>query len=253
MKMGVSLHGGLFIAGTGTDVGKTIASGALLSWLKSKSINASYLKPVSTDGKQVGDRLVSPDAIWVRKSCGLESQVEELNPVCWTYPLSPLASARLERGEVTWDTILQRVENSLNGQAFTVCEGAGGVLVPLCQGKTILDLMVSLDFPVLLVARPDLGTINHTLLSIQAIVSRGLEIVGFVFSGMQMEFGPNQLSSTNSHLIEEYSGVSFLGQLPWMDELDADTMAHAVDEHFDHEFLSHIITIGQVENIPSLG
>ncbi len=226
---------GVFVAGTDTEVGKTFVSAALVAGLRARGVEAGYLKPVSTDGQEQDGRLVSPDALWVGRVCGLADAYHRLNPICLAHALSPLAAARLEGVELAWPELVRRVRDSLAGQRFWVCEGVGGVLVPLCPGRTALDLMAELDLPVVVAARPGLGTINHTLLTIEALRARDLAVVGFVFSGQ--EEGPASQSSqaSNSRLIEEFSGARFLGALPWLDEPGARSLARAAGDCLDLE------------------
>ncbi len=224
---------GIFIAGTGTEVGKTVVSAALVSWLQTRSITATYLKPVSTDGKMVDGQLVSPDAIWVKDTCGLHVSVHDLNPICFFYPLSPLASARMEKRTVSRKEIIEGTKGALKAGSTSVCEGVGGIMVPLSDAYTSLDFMMELALPVLLVAKPELGTINHTLLSLQAMTERGLNVLGFVFSGIQTGPASQVPSAKNSRLIEEFSGYSFLGELPFLESMDSSSLARAVSEHLD--------------------
>ncbi|MCA1989322.1 MAG: dethiobiotin synthase [Desulfarculus sp.] len=207
---------GVFITGTDTEVGKTVVSTALLMALRQKGVDAGYLKPVATGGLEEEGRLVSPDLVFVRKVAGLADPPESSNPLCLRHPLAPLVAARLEGVHISVAKVRALLRSTLERHQFTIVEGVGGVMVPLTSRLILLDLMVDLDLPVWVVARPGLGTINHTLLTIGAARDRGLKVVGFVFCGPDPELPPDPAIPYNSALITDFSGVPFLGSLPWL-------------------------------------
>ena len=226
---------GVFVAGTDTEVGKTFVSAALVAGLRDQGLDAGYCKPVSTDGVEQGGRLVSPDAIWVAQASGLSDPPLSMNPFCLAHALSPLAAARLEEAELDWEQLLFQVRAGLKGHEVFICEGVGGVLVPLLPGRTALDLMAELGLGVIIAARPGLGTINHTLLTIRAVRERGLEVLGFIFSGQEEGQDRASANALNSQLIAEFSDAPFLGALPWLENPIATQLAKAAREHLDLE------------------
>jgi dethiobiotin synthetase len=226
---------GLFVAGTDTEVGKTFISAALVAGLKGRGLDVGYQKPVSTDGVAMGGRLVSPDALWVAEACGLSDPPQSMNPFCLAHALSPLAATRLEKVDWRWDQLVYHVKAGLAGHDAFICEGVGGVLVPLLTGRTSLDLMTELGLDVVIAARPGLGTINHTLLTIQAVRERGLKVLGFIFSGQEEHPERGAHNTLNSGLIAEFSGAPFLGALPWLENPNPSSLERALKEHIDLE------------------
>lgn len=224
---------GVFVAGTDTEVGKTFVSAALVAGLRDQGLDAGYCKPVSTDGVEQGGRLVSPDAIWVAQVSGLSDPPLNMNPFCLAHALSPLAAARLEEAELDWEQLLFQVRAGLKGHEVFICEGVGGVLVPLLPGRTALDLMAELGLGVIIAARPGLGTINHTLLTIRAVREHGLEVLGFIFSGQEEAQDRATTNALNSQLIAEFSDATFLGALPWLENPTSTELTQAVREHLD--------------------
>jgi dethiobiotin synthetase len=229
---------GLFVAGTDTGVGKTMVSAALLLALRRREHDVGYLKPVATDGFWQDGKLINEDALLVRSLAGLEEDFNQINPVCLPLALSPLAAARREKLELSFLQIVAAVTEAFGRHRFTIVEGAGGLLVPICEGHTILDLMGELVLPVLLVGRPGLGTINHTLLSLNALRARSLHVVGFCFSGTATGSGEDASISENAELIREFSGERFLGTLPWVGEksdgdYDPGLVAELAGDHLD--------------------
>jgi dethiobiotin synthetase len=208
---------GVFITGTDTEVGKTVVSAGLVLALKAAGVDVGFLKPVGTDGQEVDGVLISPDAIFVQRLSGLADPLPQMSPVCLRQPLCPLVAGRLEGQHISVAQVRAILRQTLSLHGFTVVEGVGGVMVPLTARLILLDLMVDMDLPVLVVARPGLGTINHTLLTIGALRDRGLKVAGFIFSGPHPDLPPDPAIPHNPELITDFSGVPFLGTLPWQE------------------------------------
>jgi dethiobiotin synthetase len=226
---------GVFVAGTDTEVGKSFVSAALVAALRARGMDVGYCKPISTDGVPGKDGLVSPDAIWVAGAAGLREPPQSMNPFCLAHALSPLAAARLEGVDLDWQELLAKIRASLQGHDSFICEGVGGVLVPLLPGHTTLDLMTELSLGVVIAARPGLGTINHTLLTIQSVRKRFLRVLGFVFSGPEENQEQGDRRALNSQLIVEFSGIPFLGALPFIENPNSAELKGAVDKHLKLE------------------
>jgi dethiobiotin synthase len=185
---------GLFVTGTDTGIGKTLASTLLLSALRQSNFNATYFKPVQTGSDD--------DTTTVAKLSN-----SKLPPPRYKFPqgISPHWAAALNNEEI----LLSEIEKSfqtLARESFVITEGAGGILVPLNSKQNIRDLIVALSLPLLLVSSTRLGTINHTLLTIEAARTRDIPILGVILSGPQDE-----------KLIETLEGrgqVKILAQVP---------------------------------------
>jgi len=188
---------GVFVTGTDTGVGKTVVSACLV-----RAWQASYWKPVQS-GTADGD---DDTATVVR----LATPARHAPPAYMLRaPLSPHAAAALEGIAIDVD----RLAALLALSAPLVVEGAGGVLVSLTDRQLMIDLMARLALPAVLVARSGLGTINHTLLSLMALRSRGLAIAGVVLNGP-----PNP---GNRAAIESYGAIRVIAELPPVEPLDA--------------------------------
>lgn len=189
-----------FITGTDTDVGKTIVS----AWLMLHSPKALYWKPIQAgqcdrDINRVQNLTKLPQARFVPS---LYDLVE---------PLSPHESARRENIEIEWDKLQIPTSHSP-----LIVEGAGGLLVPLNRHYFLVDLIKKLQIPVILVARSGLGTINHTLMSLEIIRNRNIPIAGVILNG--------SLSPHNKQAIEEYGQVKILAEIPKLTRLDKDAL-----------------------------
>ncbi|HYA43503.1 MAG TPA: dethiobiotin synthase [Syntrophobacteraceae bacterium] len=175
---------GFFITGTDTDAGKTVASAAVLVSMRAAGIDAVPMKPVQTGGVVRGGSLRSPDLEFCLRMAGLAPDPEELRnmaPFIYEPACSPhLAAAKTGR-EISLDRILEAFHSLLQKHERVIVEGAGGLLVPLAGNKTMIDLIAMMELPVILAARPGLGAINHTLLSIRELERSSLTLHGIIF------------------------------------------------------------------------
>lgn len=200
----------LVITGTDTDVGKTVVASALAGAIA----GACYWKPIQAGLADGTDR----DRVKVLSGLSEERLLPEAYRL--TTPASPHLAARLDRAEIDLAYLtLPELPEPL------IVEGAGGVLVPVNPVQTMADLFSMWGVPVLLVARTSLGTINHSLLSVEALRARGVEVGGIIFSG--------DADVENERIIPRMAGVPHLGRLPRLDPLNHATLAQAVRDHLD--------------------
>jgi dethiobiotin synthase len=207
---------GFFVTGTDTDVGKTVVSAWLMTHLF-----ANYWKPV-----QAGTEPTT-DAQTVQRLAELPSDRILAEAYVLPEAMAPHEAAR--RAGVAID--LARLKPPATGRPLIV-EGAGGMLVPLTGNAYVIDLAALLHLPVLVVARSTLGTINHTLLSIEALRRRSLPIAGVVMNG------PN--TPHNRTAIERYGRVDVIAEIPWLPEVTRATLS-AIEPELDLEVLSRAI------------
>ncbi len=196
---------GYFITGTDTAVGKTIVATALVSALRARKIDVGIMKPVSAGGRE--------DAVDLLLASGLSDDLETINPVALAEPLSPNLAA--ERSGTTIDIthILDVYERLSEKHDWMIVEGAGGLLVPLSDSYSVADLAREIGLPLIIVARAALGTINHTLLTIEAARAKGLTVSGVVYN--QVHPSLDGISERESpDIVSRISGVRTLGRVP---------------------------------------
>lgn len=208
---------GIFITATDTDVGKTIVTGLLARALRGRQ--SELTKPVGVwkpvqSGAHSADAEES-DSGRLQKLSGLDVDAHSLNGANFTLPLAPWMAARRVGLDVPYAALVEESKRRLDEQ-FCLVEGAGGVQVPLTADHTVLDLMQELALPVLVVARPGLGTVNHTVLTVEAIRARGLHVLGVILNGVQPEMD-EQAIQENIEMIERFGQVPVVGQVPWLD------------------------------------
>ncbi len=208
---------GLFVTGTDTNVGKTVVSAALLSLFRGTN-SCRYWKPVQT-GCASDD-----DTATVRYlSAGTEADILN-HGVRLHAPVSPHLAARLagQRLEVEPLAALLRAQPAAGPW---IVEGAGGVLVPINETETMVDLMVAMALPVVVVTRTTLGTINHTLLTLEALRRRALTVAGVVMVG-----GAN---ADNLEAIEHYGKAKVVAVMPWFEPLEPEALTAWAAGHLD--------------------
>ncbi|MDR2351377.1 MAG: dethiobiotin synthase [Endomicrobium sp.] len=154
------MHKGIFVTATGTEVGKTYVSCRILEFLKSLGVKCGCFKPVST-----GDR--NDAKALIESSGSVEESAEVVTPEFFKNPMSPYGASLLENKKFNLKKTKKAFDYFFNKYNFTVVEGVGGVMVPLKKNFFISDLIKIFNLPVIVVARHNLGTINHTLLTIE--------------------------------------------------------------------------------------
>ncbi|MFZ5634748.1 MAG: dethiobiotin synthase [Bacillota bacterium] len=212
---------GFFITGTDTGIGKTVVTAGLLAALRAAGIDAAAFKPVQSGALRTGDGLVSQDAAFFLKVSGLAADVSDYNLYCLEQPFSPHLAAEMSGKSIAREAILARCGELLANHRVLLVEGAGGICVPLTRkGYTVAHLAGDLGFPLLVVARPALGTINHTVLTIKYAQMFGLQVAGFIFNGLRKT--GDILEEDNAKVIKALTGVPLLGKLPHIPGLDVD-------------------------------
>lgn len=170
-----------FVTGTDTGAGKTALTAVLVAAARAAGVDAVPMKPVQT-GVSGGPRL-SGDLRIAAAAAGwtpAPGETDLASPYRLAQPCSPHRAAALAGRVIAFETIRRAFRALRARHDAVIVEGAGGVLVPVAGRRTMLDLMAALRLPVLVAARPGLGTLNHTLLTCEAIRTRGLEIAGIV-------------------------------------------------------------------------
>jgi dethiobiotin synthetase len=171
---------GVFVTGTDTGVGKTLAAAALLHALRQRHPRVVGMKPVAAGAIRVGDAWASEDALMLRAASSLAVPAALDNPVLLPEPLSPHLAAQRAGVRISIEHIVRCYRQLAERADAVVVEGAGGFLVPLTESESGADLAQALALPVVLVVGLRLGCLNHALLSAEAIRARGLALAGWI-------------------------------------------------------------------------
>jgi dethiobiotin synthetase len=198
-----------FITGTDTDVGKTLVSAML-----TVGLGAAYWKPIRTG-------LPYTDTDWVRDHTGLDSRHFFKEIYLFAPHISPHEAARLEEVNINLANI---VAPDYRTFPHLIVEGAGGVMVPINENQTILDVILHLKLPTLIVARSGLGTINHTTLTVDKLRQHDIPVLGVVMNGPRHQ--------SNREAIEHYAQVPVIAEVEPMPIINAQTLAEEFAKHF---------------------
>lgn len=195
----------VFVTGTDTEVGKTVLTALLLHHLRRRGIRALGMKPFCSGG--TGDvKLIQS----VQKG---ELSDDEVNPFYFQDPVAPLVAARTSGRTIRLPEVIRAIKHLAARCDVLIVEGAGGLLVPLGEGFTLLDLIVGLGGSTIVVARNKLGTVNHTLLTCEALRRCGRTAAGVVLMG-QRRFDASM--QTNAAVIEELLEPVPIVSLPYL-------------------------------------
>lgn len=202
---------GLFVTGTDTGVGKSMVSATLARLMRLKGIDVGVMKPATSGCREEGGELVSDDALLLCGAAGVPCD-GDVAPYLLREPLAPAEAARIDGVTIDPARIVASFERLCARHDYVIVEGAGGLLVPLADGLLVSDLAALLDLPLLVVARPNLGTVNHTLLTCRCARHEGLALAGVIVNNFPVE--PNLAERGAAAQIGKLSGVPLLGVWP---------------------------------------
>lgn len=227
---------GIFITGTGTEIGKTVIAGCLAATLKDAGINVGVMKPICS-----GDNL---DAQYLKHAAQVNDSLTLINPIYLKYPLAPSVSARIQDKEIDINEIDEAIDILSKKYDFLIVEGVGGIAVPIKDDYFVAHLIHHLQMPILIVADVGLGTINHTMLTVSFAQAFNLKIVGIILN----QHNPNEpglAEQTNPHEIEKITQVPVIGVLPYQKRLDCANP----DRNFMVDFFSQHVDNNRIRQI----
>ncbi|MFA4842399.1 MAG: dethiobiotin synthase [Candidatus Omnitrophota bacterium] len=181
---------GIFITGTDTGVGKTLITGYLAKYFRGLEYNCFTQK-------------------WIKTG----SSSKDGAPYSFRLPASPHLAAEFEHRKIGLKKIINSFKDLGSKSDFVLVEGIGGALVPFNKRQLVIDIVKALNLPVLIVAQNKLGAINHTLLTIESLKSRGIDILGIVFNNLKGE--KKFILKDNPGIIKAFAQVTIFGCLPW--------------------------------------
>lgn len=201
---------GIFITGTDTNIGKTVISAGLAGVLKNKGYSIGVMKAIQSGAGIRNGRLYSPDAEFMIKVTGNIDEMEHVCPYLLKEAMAPGIAAEIEGIEVDFDVIKKAYIELEKRHDIVIVEGAGGIAVPVKKRLLISDLIKSLDIPVIIVARAGLGTINHTVLTIEFAKRSKIKIIGVIIN----DYRGRLVEKMNPLAITDLTGIPILGIIP---------------------------------------
>ena len=212
---------GYFITGTDTGVGKTAVTAFLAMLLKSKGESVGVMKPIETGVDPLDNSSANSDAKFLIKVTGVKDTLEEISPYRLKTASSPYQASQIEGYELEPKKIVKQYKILQSRYSTILVEGIGGLLVPITQTYNVADLALQIDLPLIIVSRARIGTLNHTLLTIQAAQQHGLKIKGVILNATdEMEF--DDIEKEQGQLIKELSEVPVLGFCPFLNDLTSE-------------------------------
>jgi dethiobiotin synthetase len=192
---------GVFVTGTGTEVGKTVVAAVIARTLAAEGQSVAVFKPAVTGLSEVGEH----DHELLRRASGSEQSDDEIAPYRYGPPASPHLAASMADEEVDPKNLLAAARDAATGADVLVCEGVGGLLVPLSPNYLVRDFAVDLGLHVVIAASPGLGTINHTLLTLEAARAADLAVDAIVLTPWPKD--PSAVEHSNRETIETLGAV----------------------------------------------
>ena len=210
--------GGLFITATDTEVGKTVITGALAAGLRARGFDIGVMKPLASGGSVKWQGIeTAEDAAFLMEAAGIPaSEASLVNPLCFEAALTPAVAARQSGVKVDLSVVFSAYRQLAKQHRHLLLEGVGGMISPLADDYLLADLAVELALPLVVVDRANLGTINHTVLTVEYARKRGLQVAGIILNRWPDK--PGVLEESNAEYIERLTGVPIWGRFPHFDE-----------------------------------
>lgn len=231
---------GFFITGTDTGVGKTIISAALIKAANLLGFKAGGMKPIETGCLKKGDVLIPSDGMFLKTVGHMEENIKSISPSCFENPLAPLPASEIEGVDIDLNNIKNIFIQLAKSYNAIIVEGIGGLLVPIKKNYFVLDLAKDFELPIIIVSRPGLGTINHTMLTVKCAISEGLQVAGIIINYSH----PPELSlaeETNPHVLEKICPIPLIGIFPYLKDLESSSIEKAVVRSLNLELIKQYL------------
>jgi dethiobiotin synthetase len=204
---------GLFVTGTDTGVGKTLVAAAIANWFVRRGAVVAVSKPMATGCVRRREGLVSEDAEFLAHHAKAKFPLNTICPQRFAEPLAPAVAAKRVKQKIEWNAIDSAIQMMSGQSQVMIVEGVGGIMVPVDEKVTVLDMVKWLGLPAVVVARSGLGTINHMLLTVEALRRAGVGVAGVVMNFYPPDTPP-AAEETNPGAIEKWGKVPVLCMVP---------------------------------------
>ena len=233
---------GFFITGTDTGVGKTIIAAALVRVARHLGFSAVGMKPIETGCTKAGssrqhaghrdNTLIPQDGKLLRKISGTDESLDLIAPVRFEHPLAPMPASEMEGISVDIAKIRDAFSTLVSRYSVVIIEGIGGILVPITKDYSVLDLAKDFSLPVIVVARPGLGTINHTLLTVRCALKERIPVAGVIVN-YSLPAERTLAEQTNPQVLAQICPVPVVGIFPHMKNITGKSITEAALQHLD--------------------
>jgi len=237
---------GFFITGTDTGVGKTIVAAALVKVAQFLGFRAVGMKPIETGCQKTvesrqhtayGNNFLNPaDGMFLRNMSGAEESLDLITPVRFENPLAPMAASEIEGMPVEMEKITNAFATLAYKYTVVIIEGIGGIMVPITKNYSLLDMAKDFGLPVIVVTRPGLGMINHTLLTVSYALKEGLPVAGIIINYHQPAEG-TIAEQTNPKVLATICPVPVLGIFPYLENMGSNAIKEAAVKNLNLDMI----------------
>ncbi len=217
----------IFVTATDTGIGKTFVAAGLARAFAGTGVDAGVMKPIATGCRRVseietfgGSLLISDDAEFLKENANVGDDLNLINPVRYEEPLAPLVAARRSNNPIDLNEIISAYDKLRKRHDILIVEGIGGLMVPIIENYYVTDLIRTMEIPAILVTRPSLGTINHTILSVREAQRTGVDLLGIIINHYE-KFEKDIAIETNPQIVEECTRLPVLGTIPYAESLES--------------------------------
>lgn len=216
-----------FVTGTDTEVGKTVASCALLQAASAAGYRSVGYKPVASGSEMTAEGIRNSDALALQRNGSVTLPYEQINPLAFIEPTSPHIISAEEQRPITFSAMSAGLQKLTGKADWIQVEGAGGWFTPLSETTTFAEWVISEQLPVILVVGVKLGCINHAMLTAQAVAAAGLPLAGWIANGVQPA---GKRHAEYLATLKQRLPAPLLGEIPWLEEIRDETpMGHYLD------------------------
>lgn len=227
---------GIFITGTSTGVGKTAVAAGLAWALRKRKIEVGIMKPFATGNRVFSRKYRSQDTAILARASGVNDPDCSLNPFFYSIAASPLVAAELKHSPpVDTEKALQKLKKLERKHDFLIAEGIGGIMVPLTENEFVVNFAKRAELPLIIVSTPELGTLNHTLLTVMACQKFRLKIAGIILNKASKK--PDMVEQKTAEILERLTQIKLLAVIPFSKGANYASIGKMIEDNLDFEML----------------
>lgn len=227
---------GIFITGTSTGVGKTAVAAGLAWALRKRKIEVGIMKPFATGNRVFSRKYRSQDTAILARASGVNDPDCSLNPFFYSIAASPLVAAELKHSPpVDTEKALQKLKKLERKHDFLIAEGIGGIMVPLTENEFVVNFAKRAELPLIIVSTPELGTLNHTLLTVMACQKFRLKIAGIILNKASKK--PDMVEQKTAEILERLTQMKLLAVIPFSKGANYASIGKMIEDNLDFEML----------------
>lgn len=231
---------GFFITGTDTGIGKTLIAGIIIKAISFLGLKACGMKPVESGCGREGEVLIPYDGVFLKQISHMNESMSLVTPCCLESPLAPLMASELDRIDINLNEIRKAFAKLSRLYEAVVVEGIGGLLVPIKKDYYVIELAKEFGLPLIVVVRPGLGTINHTMLTVNYAIKEGLEVAGIIINYSNPPEN-NLAEETNPKLLAQICPVPLIGIIPYLKSMGEEVIERTALKNIDSELIKKYI------------